>query len=497
MKSDNTIAPLVDVQELAKKFCKDMRWSMWYGLQDMVSKGSPDLRRHEFWALTGINLQILRGQSVGLVGRNGSGKTTLMRMLCQLMPPTKGRLTVDGKVTPIFRLRSGMHPHYTGRDYIYIQGAMHGMSRARIDEKFTAIVDFAELHGFIDSPVGTYSSGMKARLGYSIAIASDFDLLIIDEALAVGDTDFRKKCLDNLSVISKDKALLFVSHNLDMVEQVSNTLVVMDKGRIVNHTFDVTEGLAQYSRQKPAGDKAPTVIIPQAKQVPGNLPDKPINHPLSLVSLHIPKTAGTSFRQVLQSVYGDQLCKVDIRNDQLFINNKLFVGDKLPSATNVIHGHFYYQQLSKAIALPADIRVVTWLRDPVERVISNYYYLSRRLAEELQEEQKGLNIRMKMQRSLLEFAASPFARNRMSKFLAGVTLEELFFVGIVEEYAADMARLRDRLRWPPVEIAIENSTGAARLEVDADTRAKIAALNTEDIALYEHALALRKASLAQ
>lgn len=497
MNRDNTISPLVDVQGLAKKFCKDMRWSMWYGLQDMVSKGSPDLRRHEFWALADIDLQIHRGQAVGLVGRNGSGKTTLMRLLSQLMPPTKGSLSVAGKVTPIFRLRSGMHPHYTGRDYVYIQGAMHGMSRARIDEQFSAIVDFAELHDFIDSPVGTYSSGMKARLGYSIAIASDFDLLIIDEALAVGDTDFRKKCLDNLSVISKDKALLFVSHNLDMVEQVSNTLVVMDKGRIVNHTFDVKEGLAAYRRQKPSGNTATTVVIPQAKQVPGNLPDQPIDHPLSLVSLHIPKTAGTSFRQVLQSVYGDQLCKVDIRNDQLFINNKLFVGDKLPSATSVIHGHFYYNQLSQAIALPADIRIVTWLRDPVERVISNYYYLSRRLAEELQEEQKGLNIRMKMQRSLLEFAASPFARNRMSKFLAGVRLEELFFVGIVESYAADMARLREMLQWPEVKLSVENSTGAARLEVDADTRAKIAALNAADVTLYKHALSLRNASSAQ
>lgn len=485
-------APLVAVEGLFKKFCKDMRWSMWYGVQDLFRSDRSDLRAHEFWALQDVNLTIQRGQSVGLVGRNGSGKTTLMRMISQLLPVTKGRVQVNGKVTPIFRLRSGMHPHYTGRDYVYIQGAMHGMSKARIDEQFDRILNFSELHDFIDAPVGSYSSGMKARLGYSIAIASDFDLLIIDEALAVGDTDFRQKCIENLKTISQEKALIFVSHNLDMVRDISNTLVVLEKGKIVNTTHDVVGGLEQYQDRQPAQGEAPKrYIIPQPKQPERNLPDTPLAHQLDLISLHIPKTAGTSFRSVLKTVYGDRLTKLDIRNDQLLVEDKLFFDSQLPERTKVIHGHFFYPNLQRCIDLSGEVPIITWLRDPVERVISNYYYLSKRMAEELQEEEKGMNIRMKMQRSLLEFAATDFARNRMSRFLEGLTLKDLFFVGLVEHYEEDLALLGRKLSWPRVRGAALNLTGEAKMEVDEATRQQIRALNAEDVALYEQALAWR------
>lgn len=484
--------PVVEVNGLYKKFCKDMRWSMWYGVQDLVRHDKSDLRKYEFWALNDINLTVQKGQSIGLVGRNGSGKTTLMRMISQLMPPTKGTVDVAGKVTPIFRLRSGMHPHYTGRDYVYIQGAMHGMDKARIDEQFDRILDFSELEEFIDAPVGTYSSGMKARLGYSIAIASDFDLLIIDEALAVGDTDFRQKCIANLKTISREKALIFVSHNLDMIRDISNTLVVMEKGQILQATHDVEAGLETYQRYQPRKDPpTPTHIIPQPKQPEKNLPEQPLSNQLELISLHIPKTAGTSFRQVLQTVYGDRLSKLDIRNDQLLLDDKLYFGSALPERTSVIHGHFFYPNLKQYISLSPDVPIITWLRDPVERVISNYYYLSKRMAEELQEEEKGLNIRMKMQRSLLEFAQTEFARNRISRFLDGIELEALFFVGLVEHYEEDLTLLGRKLSWPRIKMPEVNQTGMAKIEVDATTREQIAALNADDVALYEKALSIR------
>lgn len=484
--------PLVEVKGLYKKFCKDMRWSMWYGVQDLVRNDRSDLRKHEFWALDNIDLTVHRGQSIGLVGRNGSGKTTLMRMIGQLMPATKGTVKVEGKVTPIFRLRSGMHPHYTGRDYVYIQGAMHGMSKERVDEQFAAILDFSELHEFIDAPVGSYSSGMKARLGYSVAIASDFDLLIIDEALAVGDTDFRQKCITNLKAISREKALIFVSHNLDMVRDISNTLVVLDKGRIIHQTHDVADGLAAYQTAQPTRKAVlPVAVVPAAKTPVSNLPTEPLPNQLDLISLHIPKTAGTSFRQVLHAVYGDRLTKLDIRNDQLLVEDKLFFGSELPAGTTVIHGHFFYPHLKRTLALAENVPIITWLRHPVERVISNYYYLSKRLAEELREEEKGLNIRMKMQRSLLEFAQTDFARNRMSRFLTGIPLEKLFFVGLVEHYEEDLELLGRKLSWPRLHINAVNQTGAAKLEVDEETRQQIAQWNASDMALYQTALALR------
>lgn len=465
---------------------------MWYGLQDMVRKGSHQLRQHEFWALSDINLTVRPGQAVGLVGRNGSGKTTLMRMISGLLPPTMGAVHVSGKVTPVFRLRSGMHPHYTGRDYVYIQGAMHGMDKARIDEKFDTILDFSALHDFIDAPVGTYSSGMKARLGYSVAVVSDFDLLIIDEALAVGDTAFREKCIEHLKVVSREKALIFVSHNLDMIRDISNTLVIMDKGQIREVTYDVEQGLARYKNDSRAIPRKIVHPVPQPRTPVSNMPRHPLPHQLQLISLHIPKTAGTSFRHVLEQVYGDRLAKLDIRNDQLLLNDRLFLGQSLPENIHVIHGHFFYNNLRKALALEGkQIPVITWLRDPVERVISNYYYLSATLARALDEESRGLNLRNKMQRSLLEFAATDFARNRMARFLSGIPLKSLFFVGIVEQYEEDLALLSRKLSWPRIKPQQLNTTGKVKMEVSAAERATIADLNREDVALYHEALALR------
>ncbi len=500
---------IIQAERLYKRFCRDMKWSMWYGLQDLFRKERiPDpellkLRKHEFWAVRDVQLTIRRGQAIGLIGRNGSGKTTLMRLISGIIPASFGTLEQKGRITPIFRLRSGMHPHYTGRDYIYIQAAMHGMNKKEIDEKADEVIRFAELEDFIDAPIGTYSSGMKARLGYSIAIASDFDLLIIDEALAVGDTEFRAKCLANLKEISQQKAIVFVSHNMEMVREVSNAIVVMDKGKKILESSDVDAGIDYYYRHlAEAGEKKTKprtrIFIDKAAPLPPvaqNLPRQALTHQLELISLHIPKTAGTSFRKILEKQYGHALTRLDIRNGKLLVDEKLFWGSALPAQSKVIHGHFMYPALRQYLAEGKEKpKMITWLRDPIDRVISNYYYLAGRMAEELNEEEKGLNILMKMQKSLLEYAESDFARNRMSKFLEGTEPEDFFFIGLTEEFESDVKKLAGLLGWKIQELPHLNKSRDYRQGIGSEILERIAALNEKDMLLYEKVIALRKES---
>jgi hypothetical protein len=214
---------------------------------------------------------------------------------------------------------------------------------------------------------------------------------------------------------------------------------------------------------------------------------------LELISIHIPKTAGTSFRNTLKGVYGEQgVIRLDIGlvRQEVRINEELYGSSHLPPPTRVVHGHFSYPLLQHNFNLPADIPVITWLRDPVERVISNYFYLAKRLAEELDEDRKGLNILKKMQRSLLEYARYEPSQNRMSKFLEGIELEALLFVGIQEDYDRSLARLAGLLEWQDYPVFHHNQTGQKDLGVSVEERTIIRGLNQQDVALYERALEL-------
>ncbi len=212
---------------------------------------------------------------------------------------------------------------------------------------------------------------------------------------------------------------------------------------------------------------------------------------LELISIHIPKTAGTSFRNTLRGVYGEQsVVRLDIGlvRQEVRVEEELYNQPFLPAHARVIHGHFSYPLLLKNFQVPEGIPVITWLRDPVERVISNYFYLARRLAEELQEERKGLNILKKMQRSLLEYANYEPSQNRMSKFLEGLKLEGLFFVGIQEDYSHSLERLAGLLEWRDFPVFHHNQTGSHDSLVSPQEREQIRAWNSQDVALYEKAL---------
>jgi len=187
----------------------------------------------EFWALKGVAFSVQKGESIGIIGKNGAGKSTIFKLMSKVMTPDRGEIKVRGKISPLIELEAGLHPELTGLENIYLNGAIYGMNKEAVDEKLEEIIDFSALGQFIHVPIRTYSSGMHARLGFSLAVNVNADILLIDEALAVGDTEFRKKCYDKIKQL-KDNGVtsVYVSHNLQTVVEICDWTLWLDKGEI-------------------------------------------------------------------------------------------------------------------------------------------------------------------------------------------------------------------------------------------------------------------------
>lgn len=211
---------------------------------------------------------------------------------------------------------------------------------------------------------------------------------------------------------------------------------------------------------------------------------------LQLVSLHIPKTAGTSFRSILKQVYGTKaVVRFDIINGEAYIEQKLFKGDKLPSHIKVIHGHFCYADLIQKVQLPAAVKKITWLRHPVKRTVSNYFYLCSMLKHYLQEEKNKIDILSKMQRTILEYAGDNYNKNRISFFLRGSSFEDYDFVGLVEHFDEDLKLMSAKLGWPDnLKVIHHNETDKAAYSVEKEVEDKIEEWNKADMELYNLAL---------
>jgi lipopolysaccharide transport system ATP-binding protein len=185
------------------------------------------------WALDGVSFEVEKGETLGLIGSNGAGKTTILKLLARVTRPTSGYIAVKGRVSALIELGAGFHPDLTGRENVYLNAAILGLRRKEIEERFDSIVEFAELGQFIDMPVKRYSSGMYVRLGFSVAIHADPEVLLVDEVLAVGDMAFQRKCLDRIGVIrSKGSTIVFVTHNMRTVQSLCNRVLWLEKGRI-------------------------------------------------------------------------------------------------------------------------------------------------------------------------------------------------------------------------------------------------------------------------
>jgi ABC-2 type transport system ATP-binding protein len=206
------------------------------------------VRRTEVWALRDVSFEIAPGEAVGVIGRNGSGKTTLLRLIAGIFRPTSGRLEVGGTVASLLELGAGFHPDFTGRENVYMNGALHGLSRRYVDERLDEIVSFAELERFIDVPVRTYSAGMYMRLGFSVAAHLDPDVLLLDEVFAVGDEAFQRKCISKvLDLKSRGRTLLFVSHSAPAVERLCERAILLLDGRVATDG-PARDAIAQYQR---------------------------------------------------------------------------------------------------------------------------------------------------------------------------------------------------------------------------------------------------------
>ena len=244
--------PVLTLSGVSKKFCRNLKRSMMYGLGDilrvMAGAAPPTdrIRKHEFSAIDDVTFDLTQGGILGLMGQNGSGKTTLLRMISGILPPDRGEIRVRGRLASLISLGAGFHPHMTGRENILLNATLLGMGPGLIRDHIPRIIAFSELEDSIDSPVATYSSGMRVRLGFSIAVRTNPDIFLIDEALAVGDQRFKLKCFRELDRIAESATVIIASHSAQRIARLCHTMKVMEKGRIIYSADDVQEGIEFY-----------------------------------------------------------------------------------------------------------------------------------------------------------------------------------------------------------------------------------------------------------
>lgn len=243
---------LISVQGVSKKFCRSLKKSLWYGVQDIASElvgrtYKHELRPDEFWAVKDISFELRRGECLGLIGRNGAGKSTLLKILNGLIKPDRGKIRIRGQVGGLIALGAGFNPILSGRENIYVNGSILGLSKSKISAKFEEIVEFAEIGDFINAPVQTYSSGMNIRLGFAIAVVLiQPDVLLLDEVLAVGDMGFIMKCFRKVDQLIPNSAVIFVSHSMPQVSRIATDILLLEKGQSAYQGKNISEGIDKY-----------------------------------------------------------------------------------------------------------------------------------------------------------------------------------------------------------------------------------------------------------
>lgn len=244
---------IINVQHIYKKYQIGNQQTSYGSLRDSLISGLKNIGRKpkktHIWALHDINFQLEQGDCLGIIGHNGAGKSTLLKVLSRITPPTKGSITLRGRLASLLEVGTGFHPELSGRENIYLNGAILNMKRREITSKFDEIVAFSGVEKFLDTPLKRYSSGMRLRLAFSVAAHLEPEILLIDEVLAVGDAEFQKKCIGKMDEVSKaGRTILFVSHNLSMVQQLCNKGMLLHNGK-ASPVSPITEAINLYQNQ--------------------------------------------------------------------------------------------------------------------------------------------------------------------------------------------------------------------------------------------------------
>ncbi|NJL47609.1 MAG: ABC transporter ATP-binding protein [Leptolyngbyaceae cyanobacterium SM2_5_2] len=269
---------VIQVENLGKKYVighQQEGHSRYVALRDVLTDGvkslghrlrhprkpRPNPYREEFWALKDVSFEVKQGEVVGIIGRNGAGKSTLLKILSRITEPTTGRVRLRGRVASLLEVGTGFHPELTGRENIFLNGAILGMSRTEINRKFDEIVEFAEVSRFLDTPVKRYSSGMYVRLAFAVAAHLEPEILVVDEVLAVGDAAFQKKCLGRMEAVSKEgRTVLFVSHNMAAINNLCRMGILLANGKVISNAkvaividkyIQLQEGTSSYIQWAP------------------------------------------------------------------------------------------------------------------------------------------------------------------------------------------------------------------------------------------------------
>lgn len=251
---------VLKVDNVSKKYCVSLRQLRRYGFRDIIkamfgmSNSDETLRHGEFWAVHDVSFSMKKGESLGLIGLNGAGKSTLLKMIKGLIVPDAGKISIKGEVGALIELGAGFHPMLSGRENIFIKGALLGKSKEEMESVYEEIVEFAELGDFIEAPLKSYSSGMHVRLGFAIAIFMEPDILLLDEVLAVGDFKFRQKCLDKINQLKELTSTIFVSHSMDTVSLFCDKAIVLEKGGIT-YQGDANDAIKYYMSEIEKSDK--------------------------------------------------------------------------------------------------------------------------------------------------------------------------------------------------------------------------------------------------
>ncbi|MBN1517184.1 ABC transporter ATP-binding protein [Candidatus Sumerlaeota bacterium] len=267
----------IHVENLGKRYRLGMTVDLKRDFRDTI-KALPRMFRRSiaekqngedyFWALRDINFEVKRGEAIGIIGRNGAGKSTLLKILSRITTPTEGRAEIHGRVGSLLEVGTGFNPELSGKENIYLNGSILGMTKREIDAKFDEIVDFAGTEKFLDTPLKRYSSGMRVRLGFSVAAHLEPEILIVDEVLSVGDTEFQKKCMGKMhNIATGGRTIFFVSHNLASIERLCERVMLLDQGNLITQG-DPTAVIEEYRRN---GEKRKSEIVwDDPKSAPGN-----------------------------------------------------------------------------------------------------------------------------------------------------------------------------------------------------------------------------------